>query len=197
LRSPQARNAGRRASPARIAFMYAICVACLALGLGVAVSAMRVSGADDATARAFRADPSCGADLAAARAAAAGACRVEDAVIESATEFRLGSVRHPHADDVVAVRIGAVHRRVHLAASNGGTFVHAVAADAPARVQLYGTTIVRIEANGVTAQTLSSPDVAASANAQMPWVGAGIAGIGVVFGIAATALRRGNAARSG
>ncbi len=175
--------------------MYAICVLFVAVGIAVAVTGVRASGGDDAAARAFRADPSCGADLSAARVAA-GACRVEDAVIVSATEFRLGSVRHPHSDDVVVVRIGAERRRVHLDASNGGVFVHAVAADAPARVQFYRSVVVRVEANGVTAATLASPDVVASSNAQTPWVGAGIAGIGVVFGIAATALRRRNAARS-
>jgi hypothetical protein len=173
--------------------MYAICLLFVAAGIAVAVTGVRASGADDATARAFRTDPSCGADLSAAGGAGAGACRVRDAVIESATEFRLGSVRHPHTDDVVVVRVGAERRRVHLDASNGGVFVHAVASDAPARVQFYRSLLVRVEANGVTAETLAAPDVVASSNAQTPWVGAGIAAIGAVFGIAATALRRRNA----
>jgi hypothetical protein len=172
--------------------MYAICVACLAFGIGVVVTSARARGGDDAAARAFRGDPSCAADLAApagGAAGATGACRVADAVIVQASEFRLGSVRHPHADDVVVVRVGGERRRVHLSPENGAAFVHAVAKDAPARVQFYRDAVVRVEANGVTAETLAAPDVAESSNRQMPWVGAGIAAIGLVFGIAATALR--------
>jgi hypothetical protein len=190
------RRSGTRPPGARIVFMYAICVLCIAAGIAVAVTGVRAAGGDDATARAFRTDQSCGADLSAARGAGAGACRVADAVIERATEFRLGSVRHPHTDDVVVVRIGAERRRIYLDASNGGVFVHAVASDAPARVQFYRSKLVRVEANGVTAETQAAPDVVASSNAQTPWVGAGISGVGVVFGIAATALRRRNAVRT-
>lgn len=172
--------------------MYAICVVCLVLGIGVIVTSARASGGADETARAFRDDPSCAADLVGTRTAGAGggACRVADAVIVQASEFQLGSVRHPHTDDVVVVRVGGERRRLHLSPENGGTFVHAVANDAPARVQFYREAVVRVEANGVTAETLAAPDVAESSNRQLPWVGAGIAALGIVFGIGATALRR-------
>lgn len=172
--------------------MYAISVVCVVLGIFVAVTATRASGGDDATARAFRSDPSCGADLAVARTGgtAAGACHVADATIVQATELVLGSVRHRHLDDAVVLRVGGERRRVHLSSENGATFVHTVATDAPARVQFYRDAVVRVEASGVTAETLAAPDVVAGSNAQMPWVGAGIAAIGVVFGVAATALRR-------
>jgi hypothetical protein len=171
--------------------MYAICVVCLVFGIAVIVAGVRASGDDDAAARAFRDDPSCAANLAApAAGGAAGACRVAGAVILQASEFRVGSVRQSTFRDVVVVRVAGERRRVDLSPENGAAFVHAVANDTPARVQFYRAAVVRVEANGVTAETLAAPDVAESGNRQLPWVGAGIAAMGIVFGMAATALRR-------
>jgi hypothetical protein len=42
----------------------------------------------------------------------------------------------------------------------------------------------------LTAETRAAPDVVASRNGQMLWVGGGIAVVGAVFGVAATSLAR-------
>ena len=178
----------RRAPAVRIALMYVVCVACIPLGLWLAVASLQQHPGDAAVADAFRRDASCGTDL--ASALAAGACRVQDAVIDEATEFHLGSVRRNRDDDVVVLHAGDRVLRVHLSGANGPAFVHGVARGMPARVQLFHGTIVRLAANGITAETRAAPDVVASSNGQMPWVGGGIAAVGAVFGLAATSLLR-------
>jgi hypothetical protein len=173
--------------------MYVVCAVCIPLGLWLVVTSLQQHPGDAAVADAFRRDAGCGTDL--PSGPAAGACRVQDAVIDEATEFHLGSVRRKHDDDVVVLRAGdRVRRRVHLSDADGPAFVHGVARGTPARVQLFHGTIVRLAANGMTAETRAAPDVVASSNGQMPWVGGGIAAAGAVFGLAATSLfRRGGA----
>jgi hypothetical protein len=168
--------------------MYVICVACIAAGLALAVISLRQQPGDAAVAAAFARDASCGTDL--AGPPAAGACRVENATVDEATEFHLGSVRRRHSDFVVVLRAGAGVRRVHLSGASGPAFVHGVARGAPARVQFFHGDVVRIGADGLTAETQAAPDVVASSNGQMPWVGGGIALVGAVFGVAATRLSR-------
>ena len=81
-------------------------------------------------------------------------------------------------------------RRVHLSDADGSAFVHGVARGAPARVQVFRGNVVRLAANGLTAETRAAPDVIASNSGRMPWVGSGIAAVGAVFGLAATSLAR-------
>lgn len=176
----------RRAPAVRIALMYVVCVACIPLGLWLALTSVQQHPGDAAVA--FQRDASCGTDLASARAA--GACRMQDAVIDEATEFHLGSVRRSRDDDVVVLHAGGHVLRVHLSGAGGPAFVHGVARGTPARVQLFHGNIVRLAANGITAETRAAPDVVASSNGQMPWVGGGIAAVGAVFGLAATTLLR-------
>jgi hypothetical protein len=168
--------------------MYAVCIVCIAAGLALAVGSLRQRPGGAAVADAFRRDATCRADL--PSATVTGACRVESATIDEATEFRLGAVRRKHSDFVVVLRTGDSVRRVHLSGSDGPAFVHGVPRGAPARVQLFRGTIVRLAANGITAETQAAPDVVASSNGQMPWVGGGIALVGAVFGAAATSLLR-------
>jgi hypothetical protein len=168
--------------------MYAVCAVCIPLGLALVVTSLGQHPGDAAVADAFRRDPSCGADL--ASATAVGACRVEDAAIDEATDFQLGSVRRTHSDFVVVVHAGDRLRRLHLSGADGRAFVHRVARGASARVQLFRGNVVRIAANGMTAETQAAPDLIASSNGQMPWVGAGIAAVGVLFGLAATSSLR-------
>jgi hypothetical protein len=66
---------------------------------------------------------------------------------------------------------GTIHQD-DLDGGAGLSFALSVHSGAAAHVQLYRGTFVRVTAEGSSAETESAPDVSATSDAEMPWVGA-------------------------
>jgi hypothetical protein len=139
---------------------------------------------DDAEAKVFRTDPSC-TDTAAG--AVRGACAWEPVTVVSAQIRVRGTLHHRSRRPYASVRLanGSVVER-QLDGSAGMRFAETVRPGSAGQAQFYRARLVRIAAGGLTAETTSAPDVAASTDVQMAWIGGGmivLAGVVMVAGV--------------
>jgi hypothetical protein len=159
-------------------FVFALIL--FAVGAGFIWAGRTGAPSDDAAAKVFASDPSCAESL--SRDLPAGACRTFDAMVLG-TEARYHGVGKTRGhDSVVSVRLsdGTIYER-DLAGRDGDLFVYAVKSGSPARVQEFRGEIVRIVAGGLTVETMSAPDVSAQADSEMPWAGAGLIAVALLF----------------
>lgn len=158
---------------ARIGCSYVIvAVGLTALGIGFAMAGIQLAPQDSIAAKEFHTDPSCTAAF--SGGVRPGACSVVNAmVLVAAVRTDPGFTRTPSRTPYVSVRYadGTIHRD-DLDGGAGMTFALSVHSGAAARVQLYRGTFVRVIAEGSSAETISAPDVSATDDSEMPWVGA-------------------------
>jgi hypothetical protein len=151
-----------------------------ALGVGFVISGNQLAPRDGAAANAFRTDPSCTAALTAA--APPGDCTVVTATVLVA-EMRMGPWgRPPSRTPYAYLRFadGSMHSD-DLDGSDGRDFVESVRSGAPARAQLFRGKLVRVASGSSSAETVSAPDVSATADSEMPWVGTVLIAIAALF----------------
>jgi hypothetical protein len=185
------RSPSPRTAPLRAAILVLIAVCAIVFGVAVALGAARNGPGDDAAETAFRNDPSCAREAAESAESVRGACRIVPAVVESAAEFKRGTVRTRSVDDVVVLRLGDGSRlRLHLSGADGAAFVAHVANGTDARAQFFRSTLARIVAGGFSAETKAAPDVVAAANRQSPWVAAGLIVFGLICALVAWRVAR-------
>ena len=152
----------------------------LALGIMFIVFGRELAPRDNAAANAFRADPSCRAEL--TTVPPPGECTVVAGTVLVA-EMRAGGFgRTRSRTPYVYLRFadGSAHSD-DLVGSDGRDFVESVRSGAPARAQLFRGTLVRVASGNSAAETLSAPDVSATADSEMPWVGAVLIAIASLF----------------
>ncbi len=150
--------------------LYGIGAVALVAGSLVVTAGLRHSPGDAAAAQAFRSDASCRADL--AQPTARGACHVVAATIDEASEFEVGSVRSRTKEYVVRLRLANGRRVIdHLSGPAGAAFVDKVGPGTAGQALFFHAVLVRVAADGVTAETMSAPDVRASSDSVLPWVG--------------------------
>jgi hypothetical protein len=158
---------------ARIGCSYVIvAVGLTALGIAFAMAGIQLAPQDSVAANEFRTDPSCTAAF--SGGVRPGACSVVNAMVLVTAERRGGGfTRTPSETPYVSVRYadGTIHQD-DLDGGAGTVFALGVHSGAPARVQLYRGTFVRIIAEDTSAETISAPDVNATDDSEMPWVGA-------------------------
>jgi hypothetical protein len=156
-------------------------VGLLAAGTGFIVSGRALAPADTSNARTFRTDPSCTAPL--TGAAPSGACSVVAAKVLVAGMRRTGGLSRTHGNTpfvYLHFADGSPHQD-DLEGSAGRDFAESVRPGAPARVQLFRGTMVRVASGSSSAETISAPDVSARTDSEMPWVGAVLMVIGGLF----------------
>jgi hypothetical protein len=160
-------------------------VGLLALGIMFMVSGRELAPGDRAAAQAFRTDRSCTASLSAD--APPGNCTVV-AAKTLFTAMRTGSSgRIRSRTPYVYVRLAdGTSYTDDLDGSDGRYFAESVKPGAAARVQFFRGKLVRVASGGSSAETISAPDVSATTDSQMPWVGAGLIVIAALFAFAAT-----------
>lgn len=185
----------------RIGCSYVIvAVGLTALGIAFAMAGVQLAPQDSIAAKEFRTDPSCTAAF--TGGVRPGACSVVKATVLVAGLRRGGGFsRTPSETPFVSVRYadGTIHQD-DLNGAAGNTFALSVPSGSAARVQLYRGTFVRVAAAGSSAETESAPDVSATSDSEMPWVGAVlivIAGLFVFAGIRAGRRAAGVTPRSG
>jgi hypothetical protein len=165
-------------------------------GIVLIVAGFRQSPHDSTVARTFAGDRSCGPDLTAAPSIGDGNCTVVDATVVRA-DLSPSSSAGTHAMSTmphVALRLAdGTQLGADLAGADGRAFVHRVYPGSMARAQLFGGRLVRVAENGVTAKTDFAPDVMASSDGMLPWIGGGM----IVFGLLAGLLVRWNVRRLG
>lgn len=156
--------------------------AALIVAGGLLIWAGRVSAPHDtAEASAFRADRSCGAAVVAAEPR--GACTSKPVEVLSAYTRVQGFSRTRTGTPHVALRFAdGTFDDEELDGSGGGVFVLAVHAGARGRAQFYRGRLVRVVADGTTAETAAAPDAEASTDTEMLWAGS------VMLAIAALVL---------
>ena len=159
-------------------FVFALLLG--AVGAGFVWAGQASAPSDNAAAAVFGSDPSCAASL--GRDLPTGQCRTFDATVLG-TELRYHGIGRTRAhDDVVSVKLsdGTIHEN-DLAGGDADLFVYAVKSGSLARVQQFRGDIVRILAAGLTAETMSAPDVSAQADSEMPWGGAALIAVALIF----------------
>lgn len=149
-------------------FFIALFVAC---GVAMIVAGRELAPSDSVAAQTFRADPSCGSNLAAVTKR--GACSVVTATVLVAEmrQHGFGGRTRPQTAFVALRFADGTFHDGQLVGSAGDVFVESVQSGAPARAQLFGTTLVRVASSGITAETADAPDYSADTDSEMPWVG--------------------------
>ncbi len=145
-----------------------------AIGAAFVVSGARLGPADHPAAQAFRTDPSCATAALTASSPSPGACTVVNATLVAAgIRVRYaGLSRTPTRTPWAMLRFpDRTSHDVELQGGAGSVFAESVTAGAPARVQLYASTIARVASGGNAAETIDAPDVNAQTDSEMPWVG--------------------------
>jgi hypothetical protein len=173
--------------------LIAIALALTALGIMCVVAGLQLTPRDRATAQAFRTDRSCAVPL--NDTAPPGDCTIVVAKILY-TAMRTGSSgRMRSRTPYVYVRLAdGTSYTDDLDGSDGRTFAETVNAGAPARAQLFRGKLVRVVSGSSSAETVSAPDVTATNDAQMPWVGGALILLSAPFAVAAVrAMRRAQA----
>ncbi|MDQ6924638.1 MAG: hypothetical protein M3154_00185 [Candidatus Eremiobacteraeota bacterium] len=160
--------------------MVLIALGLLAFGMMFIASGLQLGPRDRAAAQAFRTDPSCTARL--SHDAPPGHCTVVAARVLVA-EMRTGSSgRPPSKTPYVYLRFAdGTMRHADLDGSDGRNFVETVNSGAPALAQLFRDQLVRVASGSSSAETDSAPDVSATNDSQMPWVGGGLIAIAALF----------------
>jgi hypothetical protein len=162
----------------------------LIFGLTSVFVARQLAPQTSTDAQVFRSDLSCGADLNATTSA--GACRTVDAEVLVAEMRKSGFARTPVRTPFVALRFadGTFHE-AQLDGSGGEVFTDFVKPGAPARVQLFRGTIVRVVSGKDLAVTTDAPSVDAEMVTEMPWVGGIVIALAlVIVGLRIATLRR-------
>lgn len=174
--------AGRAAQHMNTAGYFVFALILMAIGAGFIWAGQAAAPSDDADAKVFASDPSCAVSL--GRDLPTGACQTVDGKVIGAEVRYHGIGRTRAHDDLVTVQLtdGTIHEEA-MYGSTGGLFVYAVKAGDPARVQRFHGEIVRILADGLTVEMMSAPDVSATADSQMPWAGAGLIVVGLLFAV--------------
>jgi hypothetical protein len=160
--------------------MVLIALGLFPFGVMFIASGLQLAPRDRAAAQAFRTDRSCTARL--SRDAPPGECTVVTAQVLVA-EMRTGSSgRPPSKTPYVYLRFtdGTMHR-ADLDGSDGRNFVETVNSGAPALAQLFRGQLVRVASGSSSAQTDSAPDIGATNDSQMPWVGVGLIAVAALF----------------
>lgn len=166
----------------RIGCSYVIvAVGLIALGIMFVVFGRQLAPQDSEAAQVFRTDPSCTAALSAV--VRPGACNVVDATVLVAAMRRGGGMsRTPSYTPYVYVRLAdGTTQHDDLDGSAGRVFVSFVRSGAPARAQLFRGTLARVASGDNLAETESAPDVTATSDSEMPWVGAVLIAIAALF----------------
>jgi hypothetical protein len=169
--------------------MIVLALLFLAVGMMFVASGIQLAPRDNAAAETFRTDRSCVASLSVD--APRGACNVVTAQVVFAA-MRTGSfARTRSKTPYVYLRFAdGTTQTVDLDGSAGRDFVETVQAGAPARAQLFRGTLVRVVSGNSSAETDAAPDISATADSQMPWVGAVLIAIAAAFVVAALRAAR-------
>jgi hypothetical protein len=168
---------------ARIAWSgLAVAAALIGFGGWFAATGISASPSDDQQAQAFRAEPSC--SEAAARAGVRGVC-VSDPMTVDAAEMRWkGALRRRKQYPYVSVLLpdGTVDEE-QLDGGDGRRFVQRVRRGAFGHAQSYHGIVVRVVSGALAAETTRAPDVAASSDRAIMWIGTAmiVLGLFVVF----------------
>ena len=176
-------NGFQRAASSKQATCFSYVVFALifaAAGIGFFVSGRTQAPADSAAAQVFASDASCAAAL--STAAPRGNCTVSAAMV-LAVEMRYHGIGRTRAKDAyVTVRLadGTIDE-AELDGSDGDLFVYSVQSGAPARAQFFRGTLVRVVSGDSSAETMDAPDVSAQADSEMPWVGAALVALALLF----------------
>lgn len=144
---------------------------------------------DDADSRQFLADPSCGASAAAA--GTRGACTWAPVTILSA-EMRVSGFGRTRAHEpyVAVRRADGTIVEAQLDGSAGRVFVESARSGAGARAEFYRGALVRVVVGSDSAETNDAPDVNASSDVEMRWVGGVMIGVGALVVVVVFARRR-------
>jgi hypothetical protein len=172
---------------ARIEWRAVIAAAILVGGGGWCVAdGMSSSSHDEARARRFRTEPSCSA--AAAAAGVQGVCRTEPVTVVSAHVRWVGSghgrTRKPYVSFRVPYSDAVLEQKLY--GSDGVRFAERVRAGARGYLQTYHGEVVRVAADGLSAEAPNAPDAQATEDRVLALVGAGLIlgglGLGVLGG---------------
>jgi hypothetical protein len=167
----------------------------VAFGIMFIWAGRQLAPSDTEAARAFRTDRSCTTPLIAP--APPGNCAVVDATVLVAEMRRGGGFsRTPSYTPVVYLRFAdGTMRHDDLDGGDGRYFAESVRSGAPARAQLFRGQLVRVASGDASAETESAPDVSATSDSEMPWVGGSLIAIAALFIFAGVraAGRAGNA----
>ena len=154
----------------------------LAAGIALIVWGRQWAPGADAAATVFRTDRSCTAPLSAVTPP--GECTVVAATVVFAGYSVSNSFTRTHTrTPYVYLRFADGRTESNdLVGADGGFFADVVRPGAPARVQLFRGTLVRVASGRAVAETNSAPDGTAQAVSAMPWLGAVLVIIAALFG---------------
>lgn len=169
--------------------MIVLALLFLAVGMMFISSGIQLAPRDRAAADTFRTDRSCVASLDAD--APPGACRVVAAQVLVAAMRTGGFSRTRSKTPYVSVRFSdGTTQTADLDGSAGRDFVETVDSGAPARAQLFRGTLVRVVSGKSSAETDAAPDISATADSEMPWVGAVLIAVAAIFAFFAVRAAR-------
>jgi hypothetical protein len=145
------------------------------------------SPSDEQQARVFRGEPSCSA--AAASAGVRGVCVSEPMTVDNVELRWRGAMRRRKQYPYVSVLLGdGTVEEEQLDGTDGWRFVQRVRRGAFGHAQSYHGILVRVVSGALVAETTRAPDVAASSDRGIMWIGAGMVVLGLF--IAFLSVRR-------